>query len=293
MAIQGDIQAMFHQVRVPVRDRDVLRYLWWKDGILNGPVKVYRMKLHLLGGTWSPACSFALRYVAENQQSSYGHLTTETVKQGFYVDNCLKAVADGHEGIRLIQELRSMLAEGGFRLTKLASNSRKVLESIPVDERAKSVTHLDLVSDNLPYEKALGIIWNLQDDILIFKVVVKDKPLTRRGMLSSVSSLFDPLGLVTPFTVRGRMLMQELVRLKIGWNDDIPEHLMENWNDWLCELPALDEFKVDRCIVPKWVKGISIASFCLCLWSSSLSQLLMKTKRLIVSWSCHDQNLHK
>lgn len=62
VALMSDIEAMFHQVRVPPEDRDVLRFLWWKDEDFNKEPLVYRMCVHLFGGTWSPrACSYALK----------------------------------------------------------------------------------------------------------------------------------------------------------------------------------------------------------------------------------------
>eukprot|EP00057_Strongylocentrotus_purpuratus_P011332 XP_011665806.1 PREDICTED: uncharacterized protein LOC105439021 [Strongylocentrotus purpuratus] len=62
VALMADIEAMFHQVRVPAPDRDVLRFLWWPTGDLKEEPCVYRMCVHLFGGTWSPSCcSYALR----------------------------------------------------------------------------------------------------------------------------------------------------------------------------------------------------------------------------------------
>ena len=251
VAIQGDIEAMFHQVKVPARDRDALRFLWYQDGNLDGAIKTYRMTSHLFGGTWSPSCcSFALHHVANKHGPDYGPVVAKTVRHNFYVDDCLKAVATPQEGTLLIQDLRGMLAEGGFHVTKFASNSKQVLEFVPVEERAKGIRHLNLGADNLPYEKALGMTWDLKDDVLTFLASIKTKPSTRRGMLSSVSSLFDPLGLVSPFTVRGRLLVQELTRLNLGWDKEIPGHIAQQWSDWLGEVPAVTRFQVGRCIRP-------------------------------------------
>ena len=53
----GDIKAMFHQVRVTQKHRDVLRFLWWKDGSVGGDIVTYTMNVHLFGGVWSPSCA--------------------------------------------------------------------------------------------------------------------------------------------------------------------------------------------------------------------------------------------
>ena len=86
--------------------------------------------------------------------------------------------------------------KGGFHLTKWTSNSRELLASIPKDERAKEVKDLDL--DKLPIERALGIQWSAESDEFYFKIVIKERPLTKREILSVMSSIYDPLGLLSP-----------------------------------------------------------------------------------------------
>ena len=41
-------------------------------------------------------------------------------------------------------------------------------------------------------ERALGVQWALESDMFSFRIVIKDQPLTRRGILSSISSVYDP-----------------------------------------------------------------------------------------------------
>lgn len=96
-----------------------------------------------------------------------------------------------------MSELISLLKQGGFRLTKWLSNSRAVLDTIPYPERAPSIMNLTH-EDDLPCERAPGITWDTNDDKIKFKVTITDKPVTRRGVLSIVSAIFDPLGHATP-----------------------------------------------------------------------------------------------
>ena len=63
---------------------------------------------------------------------------------------------------------------------------------------------LDLESDMLPTERALGMSWLVETDALSFKVIIKEKPCTRRGILSVVSSVYDPLGMAAPFVLPAR-----------------------------------------------------------------------------------------
>ena len=112
-----------------------------------------------------------------------------------------------------------MCAQGGFRLTKFTSNKRRILETIPEEERSKELKSLDLSYDHLPIERALGVQWFVESDELGFKIVLKDKPLTRRGVLSTISSIYDPIGMAAPILLPGKKIFQELCRDKVDWDN--------------------------------------------------------------------------
>ena len=188
---------------------DALRFLWWPEGDLNKQPKDYWMQVHLFGATSSPSCAnFGLRRTAEDNEEKFSRDVIETVKQNFYVDDCLKSVKTEDIAITLADQLSKLLQKGGFRLMKWLSNSRKVIESIPQSERAKSVKMLDF--EHLPSERALGIQWNIQIDKFEFNINVKPKDPTRRGILAVVSSVYDPLGLAAPFELTAKILLQDL-----------------------------------------------------------------------------------
>jgi len=135
----------------------------------------------------------------------------------FYVDDCLKSVKSRDEAIDLVNELRKLLRRGGFNLTKWICNSRAVLDKIPQTDRAKEVKDLDLSHDvTVPVERAVGVHWNVERDEFVFKIQVKNKPLTRRRLLSIVSSIYDPLGFTAPFVLAAKIVLQDLCRRKIN-----------------------------------------------------------------------------
>ena len=158
----------------------------------------YEMQVHLFGGASSPSCSnFALKQTAEDNKTDFEVQTVETVKKNFYVDNCLKSVKSGDEAIRMANQLCQLLSRGSFRLTKRNSTSRKLIMSLAESERAEKIK--DLNFDKLSVERVLGVGWNVSTDQFGFSIVVRDRPMTRRGTLSVVSLVFDPLGFVAPF----------------------------------------------------------------------------------------------
>ena len=249
VTLVSDIEGMYNQVRVTPRDRDVLHFLWWKDGDMDNSPCVYRMATHLFGGVWSPSCAtYTLRHTAQVNQGDYDKDTVNTVHDNFYVDDCLKSTTTEEEAISLAENLTKLLQKGGFRLTKFISNRRSVLKTIPVDKRAKEVTNIDLDKQQLPSGRVLGVHWNIETDNFEFKICIKEKPLTRRGIISIISSIYDPLGFVSPCILVGKMIFQEVCRKKMSWDEPLDEPYLTSWNSWLESLPALKDFSVPRCL---------------------------------------------
>ena len=181
---------MFHQVMVDPNDVDALRFLWWPDDDLSKQPVEFRMKVHLFGSVSSPSCaSFDLRKTAQENAGDFGHEAVDTVLKNFYVDDCLKSVKSSEVAVELRGDLCALLLKGGFRMTKWLCNWKEVLETIPTSYRAPSVLDLDLNSNVLPTERTLGVQWNMNSDMFTFKMTPKDKPFTRRGILSATSAI--------------------------------------------------------------------------------------------------------
>lgn len=251
VALMSDIQAMFHQVRVSDKDVDFLRFLWWPQGDTTKTTVEYRMKVHLFGAASSPSCAnYALRKTADDNSTQFPPEVVSTVKHNFYVDDCLKAMASEEEAIQMVTDLTALCCKGGFNLSKWISNSRTVLASIPEESRTTDTKGLDLDNDHLPVERALGLQWCVETDEFIFHTALRKRPSTRRGILSVVSSLYDPLGFLSPFCLPAKLLLQELCRSNITWDEPIPQSFSQQWSDWLLDLKKVAKFRVNRCIKP-------------------------------------------
>ena len=202
IALMADIEAMFYQVRVQKEHCDLLRFMWWPNGNTDGPLREYQMKVHLFGAVSSPSCAnYALHKTADDFGDGFDKRTVETVKENFYVDDMLKSVGNEEEAITLMTQLRELVGKGGFNLTKWVSNSRSVLDAIPKGERAEGMRSLDMEKDQLPIDRALGVTWCVESDQFQFRVTVNERPYTRKGILSIVASIYDPLGFSRPIRV--------------------------------------------------------------------------------------------
>ncbi len=171
------------------------------------------MRVHLFGATSSPGCSnLALKIMAKDGEAEFGTETDAFVENSFYVDDGLKSVETVDQATKLIKNSVEMCQSGGFRLHKFAANKRDVIESIPVEYCATDVKELDLCHDPLPIEHVLGIEWCIESDSFRFRITLKDKPLTRRGVLATISSIYDPLGFVASVLLAGKRILQTLCK---------------------------------------------------------------------------------
>ena len=245
IALVADIEAMFHQVRVPEDDADAQRFLWSDDVESDDPPYTMQMLVHMFGAKDSLTCAiYALQQTARDNAADFSPSTVETILRAFYVDDLLKSIHSEEAAIQLVKELIEILKRGGFRLTKWLSNSQVVLKSIPSSEVSPKVS-VDLDGDMI--DRALGITWNLSIDAFTFYFSPGIVINTKRGILRITSSLFDPLGFLIPFLLIAKMLLQMLWRHDLGWDDEITGELLDIWSKWLESAKGISAFKVDRC----------------------------------------------
>jgi hypothetical protein len=92
--------------------------------------------------------------------------------------------------------------------------------------------------------------WCVELDLFEFRIILSNKPPTRRGILSTVSSVYDPLGFAAPFILPAKKILQDLCREDIGWDDEVSDEYKIRWERWLNELPSLQKLQVPRCVKP-------------------------------------------
>ena len=125
------------------------------------------------------------------------------------------------------------------------------MDSVPESEKAPSVKNLDFSENVTLTERALGVQWNVHTDTVGFKTVDKKKPASRRGILSVICSVYDPLGFVSPCILPAKAIQQDLCLKGLDWDDPIPETSKQKWEAWERELPKLEQFQIPRCFKPQ------------------------------------------
>ena len=174
----------------------------------------------------------SLHYLADQYMNQY-QLGAKTIKFSFYVDDFLGGAGTIEELAQIKKEVNEILSKGCFELDKWHSNHKDFQDD-------KTTKNLNI--DDSAVTNALGITWDQQQDVFLFSFSPKvplDEKITKRTILSLSSSLFDPLGLLSPFIINPKIIIQELWILKIGWDESIPQELHSAWKSFISDLHLL------------------------------------------------------
>lgn len=198
------------------------------------------------GNSPSPAVAiYGLREASQDQEGD-DSTTRHFVERHFYVDDGLISFASDGEAIAVVKKTQETLAASNLKLHKIASNSISVMKAFPKEELAKGLEDLDLGADFPPMQRSLGMNWDVATDEFTFQVSAMEKPHTRRGALSTINSLSDPLGFAAPVSIQGRALLKELTNETCEWDDPLPETKLKVWHEWKDSLKDLEHVRIPR-----------------------------------------------
>ena len=159
------------------------------------------------------------------QSENFSQEAVQAVQRNFYVDDFLLSSETPEEGARIAEEVSRMLSAAGFTLTKWVSNESTSLKNIPESKLLKYSKTINCTSEE--QERVLGIKWNVENDQFAVDVSIPNKPYTRRGLLSMLSSIFDPLGFVAPILVSPKLWLRELK--DHDWDDEVSDAMKAQW----------------------------------------------------------------
>ena len=282
-ALVADIEKAFHMISIKQEDRYSLRFLWLKS-VENGlsEVAVYRFCRLVFGLKTSPAI---LGATIKHHLSHYSMSDPETagvLENDLYVDDLATGTEYEDKAITLYKSANDVMMNGGFNLRKWKSNSSRVRQyianceqdsAVPVSdddsanhalfEQSENVTIAEddlsyakvsvnpLSSDESCEAKVLGVTWNFVNDTLKYRIqdlvlFARQLPVTKRSILRMSARVFDPLGLITPFSIILKILFQQLCLDSAGWDDQLNDSLKVRWEKLILQLPALGDITVPR-----------------------------------------------
>ena len=269
LCITGDIQKAFLQIKVDLKDRDVLPLLWYEN-LDSRTVTEYRYTRVIFGSGPSPYILGATLKKHVSQYTEKFPDTADALLNNTYVDDVQSGRDHSDQFIKFKEEATKILEEGGFHLHKWHSNlSEKECER-PEDNAVSSqasMTYAKLEVGTSPKEtKILGVPWNKTENKLSVGFMkplqaVAEGPLTKRKMLSAVNGVYDLLGVAAPVVITGKILYSETCLRKLKWDEQVPDDIWRSWKKWLRGLEECPLLSVPRSVVNKDVTKIVLHGF--------------------------------
>ncbi|XP_053696848.1 uncharacterized protein LOC128744094 [Sabethes cyaneus] len=252
VGVTGDIKEMFHQVLMREEDQQCHRFFWKDDA---GEIKVYVMNVMSFGASCSPACAQYVKNVNAERFMGEFPEAVDIIKKRHYVDDAMFSTETPEHAIRLAQEVRQLHSAGKFEIRNWTSNSRRVLTVL--NETSTAEKSMDLSVGPMATEKVFGMWWCTTSDEFVYKIgwnrynpdlfTGRCRP-TKRQMLQVLMTIFDPLGLISHFLMFLKVLLQEVWRAGVQWDEEIPDTLYEKWLKWLKVLPDIEDVRIPRCL---------------------------------------------
>ena len=251
-----DIESMFNSFALPVAQRDLYRFYWFNQNQPEEPIVQYRSTCYIFGSKPSPAiATYGLRFAALLKQDiSPGVLNF--INRSFYVDDGVSSADTPSKAIDIIGGARETLSPYHIRLHKIMSNSEEVLQAFPSSELVSGIQSLSFDEDLV--QNTLGTAWDTKADEFLMQINTPDKPFTRRGILSVVNSVYDPIGIASPVILAGRLIQRTIINsetlsdnnCKSYWDDPLPDDIRPVWDSWKMSLSSLSQLRLSRCFRP-------------------------------------------
>lgn len=85
--------------------------------------------------------------------------------------------------------------------------------------------------------------------------------LTKRNILSAISQLFDPLGILGPIIILGKLMIQNLWKISLDWDDLVPEDIAHQWITFRDQLTVVGQIKIPRKMISDELNELEIHGF--------------------------------
>ena len=247
VAITGDIKKAFLQVRIREADRDALRFHWISD-LESKRVEILRFTRALFGLGPSPfLLAGVLQQHLESCRGNYPEVVRE-IERSLYVDDLIHGGPTVEAASLIKSTSTEIFSQAAFELHKWHSNAVELETDVSNVSRGEAETSAkkQLRVPQRGESALLGLSWNKEQDTVTVKFPRERAASNKRGMLGKVARIYDPLGLVSPMTLSGKLLYRDACNLKIAWDGQPPSDIAKTFLQWECGLP--EEIAAPRAI---------------------------------------------
>ena len=240
------IVLMFGQILIRP-DQVHLQRILWSPGP-EVPATHYALQTVTHGETCAPY--LALRVLQQLCTDEGANLpeAVDAIRRDLYVDDFLSGADNIESACRRPDQLIRLLKTGAMTLRKWVSNHPQVLEDIPPDDRLRP-NWMQFATDGPVTE--LGVAWDPAGDCFRFASpsALESPHVTKRSILAELARIFDPAGWLAPVVVVAKILIQDLWRAKLGWDEAVPPPWSRRWKEFQDDLG-----NVDKLAIPRWTR---------------------------------------
>ncbi|XP_076247806.1 uncharacterized protein LOC143187478 [Calliopsis andreniformis] len=235
--LSADVEKMYRQILIEPSQRRFQRILWRKSP--NLALETFELNTVTYGTASAPFLATRVLKEIGLRSQSESPAVSRIIINDFYVDDLLTGLDTVSELRETQEKLSNILQRAGLQLRKWSTNCPEFLQhTLESKEKRLSADH---------ESKVLGLHWSSVKDELYFKITPSTrKRITKRSILSEISQIFDPLGLVGPVITRAKLIMQQLWQTKTGWDESLSQELCTQWTEYRKELSHLIELKIPR-----------------------------------------------
>jgi hypothetical protein len=242
IGITTDIAMMYRMINVKPKYQSLQRILWRKLG--EPDLKCFQLSTVTCTASASYQATRTLMQLVTDEGEQFP-LASEALELNSYLDDIITGANDLNSAVQVQDELISLLGKGGFTLHKWHSNDQEVLSRIPDEKRESCSFQFPDGSFTL---KTLGLFWNPTSDVFQVTVPNEIMNIMKRNILSVISKIYDPLGLVSVVVIKAKIIMQSLWKEELDWDSPVPDHITIAWNSFVETITLLREIKVPRVI---------------------------------------------
>lgn len=239
IAMVSDIEKAFLQIGLQDEAKDATRFLWLQNKAIletENNIQTYRFCRVPFGIISSP---FLLAAVIDHHLHKYGTGIAENISENIYVDNVITGTKSIQEALELYNDSKKIFEGAAMNLRDWMSNSKEVLDMIPLYDQAA----------NKKFMKILGLWWSVEEDTMAVTYHAGKNPiLSKRTVLKQVASIYDPLGLFSPVTLRGKLFLQTLWNKNMSWDEHLSVQDKTQWDEINKDLAELS-----NCCFPRYI----------------------------------------
>ncbi len=245
--LTADLKKAFLQIRIMQEERDSLRFHWRHPK--TSEIAVYRFTRALFGLTCSPfLLGGVINQHLDNWEDQYPEIVKE-LRDGIYVDDLMTGGTTVKETEQKKATAVEVFEDATFTIHKWHSNAPELepISEVPTEPEETTYAKSKLGGVEQPEGKLLGLPWNRKQDTLSVTLTKEYDTATKIGVLSKMAKIYDPLGLISPTTLVGKLIYRDVCDAKLPWDSNLPQPLAKRWKEWN---DSLETFTIPRSLVP-------------------------------------------